>query len=285
MRVPLPQSTAISFARASAASGSRVARSGVSRVSRVPNANASTPAPGADDRVQEEEERARVRVHRAGDVAEDDELPRDRLARLPRLLDRLAAGAERLRHEPTQVEPVAARVGRAAPRRAARPRPRDRRHEPAHALELLGRHLGEVLLAQELVAGGAELVRRRRTRPPRRRRLLLERVARDPVGEAPRLLLAHERRDRAAQEPGDERAIEELELVVARDERLPEREVDVVLPREIDRAEPANRVLDAPGPDLDPDLAQDAPEGDDVPDDRGALHAAPTGSRSRGPLR
>ena len=45
MRVPLPQSTAISFARASAASGSRVARSGVSRVSRVPNANASTPAP------------------------------------------------------------------------------------------------------------------------------------------------------------------------------------------------------------------------------------------------
>ena len=272
MRVPLPQSTAISFARASAASGSRVARSGVSRVRRVPNANASTPRAGPHDRVQVEEQRPRVRVHRARDVAEHDELARDGLARLPRLLDRLAAGAQRPAAEPPQVEHVAARVGRAATRHAARPRARDRGHELAHALELLGRHLGEVLLAQELVPGRAELVRRVGVVRLVAVRARLERVAGDAVGPAPRLLLADERRDRAAQEPRDERAIEELELVVARDERLAQREVDVVLPREIDGVEPAHRVGDAPRPDLDPDLAQHAAEGHDVPDDRGALH-------------
>ena len=153
------------------------------------------------------------------------------------------------------------------------------------ALELLGRHLGEVLLAQELVPRRAELVRRRRRGRPRRRPPGLERVARDAIGAAARLLLPHERRDRAAQEPGDERAVEELELVVARDERLAEREVDVVLPREVDGAEAAHGILDAPGPDLDPDLAQHPAEGHDVPDDRGALHPAPSGSRSRAPLR
>ncbi len=59
---------------------------------------------------------------------------------------------------------------------------------------------------------------------------------------------------------------------MARDERLPEGEVDVVLAGEIDRVEAAHRILHAPGPDLDPDLAQHAAEGDDVPNDGGALH-------------
>ena len=71
---------------------------------------------------------------------------------------------------------------------------------------------------------------------------------------------------------------------MARDEGLAEREVDVVLPRQVDRAETEDRILDATRPDLDPDLAQNAPEGHDVPDDRGSLHA-PSGSRWRGPLR
>ena len=100
----------------------------------------------------------------------------------------------------------------------------------------------------------------------------LERVAHDPVGPAACLLLADERCDRATQEPGHERAVEQLELVVARDERLPEGEVDVVLAREIDRVEAAHRILHAPWPDLDPDLAQHAAEGHDVPNDGGALH-------------
>jgi hypothetical protein len=45
MRVPPDQSTTRAAAAASAASGSRVASSCVSRVSRVPNANVSTPRP------------------------------------------------------------------------------------------------------------------------------------------------------------------------------------------------------------------------------------------------
>ena len=113
----------------------------------------------------------------------------------------------------------------------------------------------------------------------------LERVARDAIGEAARLLLPHQGCNRAAQEPGDEGAIEELELVVARDERLPEGEVDVVLPCQVHCTEPTDSIGDASGTDLDPDLPQNPPEGDDVPHDRGALHAAPSGSRSRGPLR
>src|SRR4029079_14729498 len=157
-------------------------------------------------------------------------LPRHDLARLPRLLDRLAARAQRLATQAPQVETVAARVRCAPPRLPAWPSPRDRRDQLAHALELLGRHLGEVLLPQELVSRRAELVwRRRRIRVVGVVRPGLERAARDAVGEAPHLLLAHERRDRPAKEPGDERAVEELELVVPRDEGLPQREIDVVL--------------------------------------------------------
>src|SRR5262249_56917234 len=48
----------------------------------------------ADDGVEIEQQRSGVRVHRAGDVAEHDELPWDHLPRLPRLLDRLPARAE-----------------------------------------------------------------------------------------------------------------------------------------------------------------------------------------------
>ena len=232
-----------------------------------------------------EEERPRIRVHRARDVAEHDELAQNGLARLPRLLDGLAARAQRLATEPPQVEDVTARIGRAATRHPARTRSRNRGHELAHPVELLGRHLGEVLLANQLVPGGAELVRR-----VGRIRIVvvcagLERVARDAISPATRLLLADERRDRAAQEPGDEGPIEQLDFVVARDERLAKQEVDVVLPREVDGLEPAHGVRDASRPDLDPDLAQHAAEGHDVPDDRGFLASAPTGSRSRAPLR
>jgi hypothetical protein len=82
---------------------------------------------------------------------------------------------------------------------------------------------------------------------------------------------ADEREHGAAEEPRVERTVEELELVVLRHERLTQDEVDVVLPCDVDRGEPAQRVRDTPRPDLDPDLAQHAPEGDDVAQDRGAL--------------
>ncbi len=100
----------------------------------------------------------------------------------------------------------------------------------------------------------------------------LQRLADDAVGVPAALLLPDEGRDRPAQEPRDERPVEELELVVARDERLPKGEVDVVLPRDVDGAETAHRVADPTRPDLDPDLAQHAPEGHDVPHHGAALH-------------
>ncbi len=98
----------------------------------------------------------------------------------------------------------------------------------------------------------------------------------EPVRMLPLVLLAHERRHRPAQEPGGERAVEELELVVARDERLAEREVDVLLAREVDGVEAAKRVEHAARPDLDPHLAEHAAERDHVPDDRRSLHQIAT---------
>src|SRR5439155_12634794 len=103
----------------------------------------------------------------------------------------------------------------------------------------------------------------------------------DPSPMAP-ALSADERGDRSAEEPRRERPVEELELVVTRHERLAQREVDVLLPGQVHRAEPADGVDDAARPDLDPDLAQHAAEGDYVPDDRGSLHELlPSGRRAR----
>ena len=86
--------------------------------------------------------------------------------------------------------------------------------------------------------------RRPRRRHPRvggKRRL-------DPVDELRRCFSGGRAARPARAEPGDERAIEELALVVPGDERLPEREVDVLLPRHVDRAQPAHRVTARPGP-------------------------------------
>ena len=75
------------------------------------------------------------------------------------------------------------------------------------------------------------------------------------------------RQHRRAEEPGEEGAVEELELVVTRDERLAQREVDVLLAGQVDRVERAQRVGDATRADLEPDLAQHAAERDDVTHD------------------
>ena len=59
------------------------------------------------------------------------------------------------------------------------------------------------------------------------------------------------------------------------DERLAEREVDVLLALEVDGVERAQRVGDPARADLEPGLVQDAAERDDVPQDRVAGgHAA-----------
>src|SRR5207244_11105512 len=116
-------------------------------------------APAPDHGVQEEEQRTRVRLHRPGDVAEDDELARHLLARAVRPVERVAAGTQRSPDEAPDIETVSARVGGAAPRRTLGTQPRDGRHQVPRAFELLRRHLREVLLPQELDRRGTQLER------------------------------------------------------------------------------------------------------------------------------
>ena len=134
--------------------------------------------------------------------------------------------------------------------------------------QLVTGQLREVLLPQELVAGRAELERLAvrvlvvapRAKPVRRR--LAD--ARHGLRRRPR---PHRREHGCAQEPGAEGAIEQVELVATRDERLPEGEEDVLLPGEVDGVERAQRVGDPTRAHLEPGLVQHAPERDDVPDD------------------
>ncbi len=146
-----------------------------------------------------------------------------------------------------------------------------------------GGHLGKVLLPQELVPRGAELERIAHLLVLLAASRLRERLA-DLLLLGRSVGRADRREDRSAQEPCLERPIEEIELVVPGDERLAEREVDVLLSRQVDRVETAQRVGDPPGADLEPHLAQDAPEGDDVADDR-VGHARATAPLSRGRCR
>ena len=81
----------------------------------------------------------------------------------------------------------------------------------------------------------------------------------------PRIGLARRRADRRREEPGAKRAIEGLELLAPGDERGAQRPVDVVLPRHVDPVEPAQGVGEATRADLHARLAQDAPEGHDLP--------------------
>ena len=236
--------------------------------------------PGADRRVEEQQERARVRVHRPGDVAQDDQLSRDVLACAHRAHDGIAARAQRLADQPAHVEPIAARIAAAAARRPPRPRARDRRDQPAGEQELVGRHLAEVLLAQQLVAGGAELegiaagVVRLGVADLTRRRLT------DPAGDLdgrPTLGRHHRR----PHEPRGERAVEQVELVLPRDQRLAQREVDVLLAIDLDGVERPQGVDDSARPYLEPGLSQHPSEGDDVPDEGVACHGRASASRRR----
>ena len=81
IRVPPAQSLTESATRASARSRSRSRSSRVTRVSRVPNTNDSVrTSDAADERLDEAQQQPRVALHRARDVAQDDE--RARLADL-----------------------------------------------------------------------------------------------------------------------------------------------------------------------------------------------------------
>ena len=134
-------------------------------------------------------------------------------------------------------------------------------------------HLGEVLRAQQL--GGRE---------GRGRELGVvgvDRVHRDlgdrVGGDGARLRLHVDEPEvdrplaevlrRRPLEPGPERAVEDLEVVVLRDQRAGQRGVDVVAHRQVDRIERAERVLQAARADLDAGLAQDPAERDELADD------------------
>ena len=82
-----------------------------------------------------------------------------------------------------------------------------------------------------------------------------------------------------AQEPRVEGAVERLEVLPPRDERLAQRPVDVLLPGEIDRIEAAQRIGDATGPDLEATFPQDTSEDDDVADDGVGLPVSHVRSR------
>ena len=113
-------------------------------------------APRAHQRVKKEDERARVRLHRAGDVTEHDELARHLHATAERPLDRLAAGAERGAHEPAHVEVAPAVVRTQAPGAPARTARRDLRNEPPDVVELGAREVREVALPEQLLGAVAD---------------------------------------------------------------------------------------------------------------------------------
>src|SRR5947207_2761004 len=154
------------------------------------------------------------------------------------------------------------RVRPEASRAPPRPPDGDRLDEPARARELLRRHRGKVLRPQQLVLAPRAEARLPAVdlgpRPGRRALAALTVERRRPGGE----LGLHG----GTEEPRVVCAIERLEILPARDERLAQRPVDVVLAGELDDREAFQRVGDPAGADLEARLAQHPAEGDDVPD-------------------
>src|SRR2546421_716942 len=91
----------------------------------------------ADDRVQEEEQRPGVRLHRARDVAQDDQLARNLDSPPKRTLDGVAAAPERAAGEPAEVEPPPPWVWAQPAGAAERPRRPHLLEGPGRASELL----------------------------------------------------------------------------------------------------------------------------------------------------
>ena len=205
-------------------------------------------APRLRGRVQEQQQRARVRGHRARHVAEDDELAWDDLPRPGRKLDELPSRTERPADDPADVEPLPARGRPEAPRRPARADAADLREQTRDLFQLGVVEEREVLSAQNLDDRGAA-------------RTCLSLVVVAPAAVvaagAPRgsrrehlHALLVERVDPGAANPGCERTVEELELVAVRHESLTKGEVDVPIVVQADRVQTADCVGDAARADL-----------------------------------
>ena len=105
-----------------------------------------------DGAVQELQERPRVGLHGAGDVAEDDQAPRALDALTPQAPDRVAAGAVARAQRRAQVQPAVAEVAPRPPRAARGRGERQGAHQHGDRGELLGRQRAEVLVRQAFTA-------------------------------------------------------------------------------------------------------------------------------------
>src|SRR2546429_3600002 len=105
----------------------------------------------ADDRVQEEEQRPGVRLHRARDVAQDDQLARNLDSPPKRALDGVASAPERAARQPAKVEPPPPRVWAQSAGATQRPRRRHPPERPPRSGELPGCHRRAGPFSQHLV--------------------------------------------------------------------------------------------------------------------------------------
>ena len=108
--------------------------------------------------MDEEQQGPGVGLHRAGDVADDDELSLDPCARTEDAAERISTGPERLPDRQPKVELAAAVMAAQAARAARRPVGRELGDQLAHTLELGRGHRREVLRAQDLVGAVAALL-------------------------------------------------------------------------------------------------------------------------------
>ena len=154
MRVPLDQSGAAAAARWIARSGLRERSARVSRVSRVAKTNASALGPAARGAGEELQVGARVGLHRARDVAQHHQPPRNDPPAPAREADRVAAGAQAAAQRPPHVDPR----GRGGRARAARPAHRggelQARHQPVELRQLVRLERVEALGGQHLLVAG-----------------------------------------------------------------------------------------------------------------------------------
>ena len=153
MRVPPSQSTTSDVARSSASSGLEARRPRDTRQARA-EAERLPATVGTQRCMREDEQRARVLAHRAGDVEDEDEPAGSEPALAPCEAGRVTARPERPAHRPAQVELPCLGGATAArpPRRGGEPEPR---HQPGELSQLLGRAGGEALVSEELEAAGA----------------------------------------------------------------------------------------------------------------------------------
>ena len=156
MRVPPAQSATDSVTRSSATSTSRCLRCRVMLVRRVPNTQRVHAMAIVGDRVEEMQQHPRVAVHRAGDVAQDDQRRRAPDARAERQRRDGARRAGHAAQRRAQVDPVAARRGARAADRQFRQRQLEPRQHRPDLRQFVGGHRRKILGLQHFARRKSE---------------------------------------------------------------------------------------------------------------------------------